>query len=72
MLLFLLVLEVLAGPMLPLLEEEELDEDEAMAGGRDLERDLDPTALLEPITGECKDAEPTGDGVCLLLLDVKE
>ena len=68
MLLFLLALEVLAGPIL---EDEELDEDEAMAGGRDLERDLDPTALLEPITGECKEPEPTGDGVCLLF-EVKE
>jgi len=75
MLLFLLALEVLAGPILPVVEalvlfEEELDEDEAIPGGRDLELDLEPTRLAEePVIGECKDPEPTdpliGDGVCL-------
>lgn len=64
MLLFLLVLEVLAGPMLPVVAEElGLFEDELFEpGGRDLDLDLEP--------GECKDPEATdaliGDGVCLV------
>lgn len=81
---FLLVLDVLAGPILPvvppfaeLVFEDELDEEEATTGGRESEPDLDleptplPALVDDPITGECKDPEPTGEGECLLLLDVR-
>lgn len=81
---FLLVLEVLAGPILPVVPPPLVFEDEfeeGAIGSRELELDLDleptplPTLVDDPITGECRDPEPTdpsiGEGVCLLLLDDK-